>query len=164
MRLFRVPLLLAIFALIVILSAKIFQDSNSSAVVSKAKIPKLPDDVEQLIERYSYQENDNGLDINITGNRIVFRGKKMLGIRSNVVKAPYFETIRGTLKSNNGLVEFSASDAEWELSPTSPLILSKNVSIALNNRTIPDVKNARIYFRQGILEVTNKRKEIFHFR
>ena len=163
-RLIQTLLLLAIVALIVYLAVKILQHSNSSVVASQPERKKLPDDVEQLIERYTYQENDHGLDINISGNRIVFRGRKMLGLRSNVVKATYFETIRGTLRSENGLVEFSASDAEWELNPTSPLVLSKNVSIAFNNKTIPDVKKARIYFRQGVLEVTNNRKEIFHFR
>lgn len=132
--------------------------------ISQTGAPSLPDDVEQLIESYTYQENDNGLDISITGNRIVFRGKKMLGLRSNIVKAPYFETIRGTLRSKNGLVEFSSSDAEWALSPTSPLVLSKNVFIVFNNHTIPDVKKARIYLRQGVLEITNSRKEKYHFR
>ena len=157
-------LLLVVITVITFISTKALLHLDAPSTVSKSERPKLPDDVEQLIERYTYQEIDHGLEIRINGNRIVFRGKKMLGLRSNVVKTTYFEMMRGILRSDNGLVEFSASDAEWGLSSTSPLLLSKNVSITFNNRAIPDVKRARIYFREGVLEVTHNRKEIFHFR
>lgn len=159
----RNVLLILTIGMIALLTTIIIH-SKATSDVSQIATPKLPDDVEQLIERYNYQENDNGLDIGITGNRIVFRGKKMLGLRSNVVKVPYFETIQGTLRSKNGLVEFSASNAEWALSPTSPLVLSKKVFITFNNQTIPDIKKARIYLRQGLLEITSSHKEIYHFK
>jgi hypothetical protein len=161
----RFFLTLLLISIISLIATVLFnKQSNIRINAPKLQRPTLPDDVERLIEKYTYRENDNGLDINISGNRITFRGKKMLGLRSNVAKTSFFETIKGTLQSQNALVVFSASDAEWELNPASPLILTKNVSISIHDKPISDVKKARIYFRQGVLEVTTNQKEIYHFR
>jgi hypothetical protein len=160
----RFLLALSVVGIIGMLTVVVMNHTKAPTEAPQSKRPKLPDDVERLIDKYTYRENDRGLDIQISGNRIVYRGKKMFGLRSNVVKATYFETIRGVLQSEKGRVEFSASEADWELSPTSPLDLNKDVSITFNNRKINEIKRARIYFRQGVLEVTGNRKEVYHFR
>jgi hypothetical protein len=155
---------LAIAGLIGALATVMVPQLREPIAVSPPTRPKLPDDVERVIEGYTYQETDNGLTIDISGNRVIHRGREMLGFRSNLIKATYFETIRGTLRSNKGNVEFSASDAEWDTKPSSPLILRRDVVVSVNNRHMSHVKTARIYFRQGVLEVTGDRKEEFHLR
>lgn len=160
----KLILLLLIIGTVFVLTAIIINNQKENKDAVKPALPKLPEDVERLIEKYTYRENDNGLDIQISGDRIVYRGKKMMGLRSNVVKGVYFETISGVLRSQSAVVEFYASDADWGLNPASPLILNQNVSIAFNNKQLRDVKQARIYFRQGILEVKGRRNEVFRFR
>ena len=40
---------------------------------------------------YTYQETDDGLTIDISGNRVIYRGRQILGLRSNLIKTSYFE-------------------------------------------------------------------------
>lgn len=143
------------------------------SIVYRQKVPtspandtprKLPDDVDMVMERYKLQETDEGLKVDISGNRVVHRGRKILGLRSNLVKTTYFENIRGTVSSEKALVRFSASDAEWDATSSSPLVLRGNIVLCINDRRFNDVKNARIYLRQGILEVAGKRNEVFQLR
>ncbi len=157
-------LLLLIIGTVIILTAIIIQRQKTTNDAAKSAFSKIPNDVVRLIEKYTYRENDKGVDINISGDRVVYRGKKMMGLRSNVVKGTFFETIKGVLRSQNALIEFSASDADWDLSSTSPLTLTRNVAVSFNNKQIDGVKQARIYFSQGILETTGSKKEVFRFR
>ena len=40
------------------------------------------------------------------------------------------------LRSEKVEVKFSASDAEWDTKPSSPLLLRRNVLISVNNRPL----------------------------
>jgi hypothetical protein len=143
------------------------------AVVSKQEEPtttsipplqKLPDDVEMVLKRYDFRETGEGLDIEISGNQVVHRGRKILGLRSNLFKATFFKNIRGTIRTDKADAEFSAADAEWNTASSSPLLLRGNVAVSINNRRISDVKTARIYLRQGVIEVNGKRNKMIRLR
>jgi len=125
---------------------------------------KIPDDVERVVKGYTYREDDNGLKILISGDQIIYRGRKILGLRSNIVKKTFFDSIRGELKSDKATVVFSASDAEWDLSPTSSLELRQDVEVIFNGKKIKGIKKASLNFRLGVLETTTNRKNIYHFR
>ena len=132
--------------------------------VSKPQLQKLPDDVEMVLKKYEFRETDDGMEIEISGNQIVHRGREILGLRSNLVKATYFQNIRGKLNSTKGKIEFSAKDAEWDTTSSSPLLLRRNVSVSINNKQLADVKNARIYLKQGVMEVTGDQKMVIRIK
>ncbi|NVN93084.1 MAG: hypothetical protein HXX11_21155 [Desulfuromonadales bacterium] len=113
------------------------------------------------MERYAYRDTQGTLTYEMSGDRVIYRGRQILGLRSNIVKATFFDTVRGTILSKKGVVEFSASDAEWDTSSSSPLILHRNVNITVNHRRLDNLKQARIYFKRGVLEVSGKQKEVF---
>jgi hypothetical protein len=137
----------------------LFSQQNNPPHVVKPIPQKLPDDVERVMEGYTYRETDNGLAIDLSGNRVIYRGRQVLGLRSNLIKSTYFETIRGRMRSEKVEVNFSASDAEWDTKPSSLLLLRRNVLISVNDRVLPGVKTARIYFKQRVMEVVGDRKE-----
>jgi hypothetical protein len=152
------PLAIALSTVVIVI-ALLFSQQNNPPHVVKPTPQKLPDDVERVMEGYTYRETDNGLAIDLSGNRVIFRGRQVLGLRSNLIKSTYFETIRGTLRTRKTEVKFSASDAEWNTKPSSPLLLRKNVLISVNDKPIPGVKTARIYFQQKVVEVIGDRKQ-----
>jgi len=152
------PLAIAI-SLVLIVIVLIYVQHNNPPQMVQPPPPKLPDDVERVMEGYTFRETDDGLSIDISGNRVIYRGRQVLGLRSNLIKTTYFETIRGMLRSEKVEVKFSASDAEWDTKPSSPLLLRRNVYISVNNRPLQGVKTARIYFQQRVLEVMGDRKE-----
>ena len=126
--------------------------------------PSLPDDVERVMEGYTFREYADGVGIEISGNRVVYRGKKVMGLRSNLIKTTYFEDIRGSLTSINGKTTFSATDADWDVSSGSPLFLRSNVVITVNGTQLSHVKHARINFKEGLLAVSGDRNELYHFK
>jgi len=157
-RVILLPLLTAVIlaAVVMILIVARQREPNRAAQPSERKHP---DDVERVMVGYTYQETADGLTIDISGNRVIYRGRQILGLRSNLIKTSYFENIRGMLRSEKVRVKFSASDAEWDTKSSSPLLLRRNVLISVNDRPLSGVKTARIYFKQRVLEVMGDRKE-----
>lgn len=158
-RVFKILPLFAALGMVAVVGFLIVGRQQGSVGDNQQSRPKLPDDVERVIEGYSYRETDNGLSIDISGNRVIHRGRQIMGLRSNLIKTTYFETIRGTLRSEKVEVKFSASEAEWDTKPSSPLLLRRNVLISVNNRPLHGVRTARIYFQQRVMEVRGDQKE-----
>jgi hypothetical protein len=129
-------------------------------------IRKLPEDVKMVMKRFNFMDTEGSLQIKITGNRFVRRGRELLGLRSNVLSAVYLEDIRGTISpvQGKGILEFSAEEAEWDSDPSKPLILHRKANVTINNRRLEGVKNARLYLRRGILVTTGKHREVFQLR
>lgn len=152
---------LSITVLVVVL---LYLRHNGQPEIHHPQQIKLPDDVVRVMEGYVYRETNDGFAIDLSGNRVVYRGRQILGLRSNLIKTSYFETIRGTLRSEKMKVTFSADDAEWNSQPASPLLLRRNVMVSVNGRPRRGVKTARIYFQQRILEVSGDRKETIQFK
>lgn len=158
-------IILASISLLTIIAVRTpLLNERSAAVPVNQKNATLPEDVENVLKHYTYSEQSNQLHIEISGKQIVRRGKKILGLRSNLVKTNFFEDINGSVSGPSGKLAFSASDAEWDIDPAHPLLLKKNVSVTVNNRTFPNAKNARIYFRQGVVEVKSDRTEVYSFK
>jgi hypothetical protein len=131
---------------------------------SRPTLQTLPDDVERVMKIFDFRETDDGLQIEITGKQVVHRGREILGLRSNLVKATFFKNIRGTIRTNRMKAEFSADDGEWNTTSSSPMLLRGNVTVSINDRRISDVKNARIYLRQAVMEINGKQKKVIRLR
>jgi hypothetical protein len=123
----------------------------------------LPDDVTMFMKSFDFHESGGSLKIDIKGDRIVHRGREILGLRSNIVTAVYLENIKGTIRliQGKGIMEFAADEAEWDTDASAPLVLRRNVAVTINNKHLDYVKNARLYLRRGILVTTGKHREVF---
>lgn len=117
----------------------------------------LPQDVQMVLENYSYRETGNGLQLAISGERIVHRGKPLLGLRSNLVKACYFQNPKGTIRSKKDELSFSANEAEWDPSFSGPLTLRGKVELRTPDRPFSGLKWVRVHFRRGTMEIPGKR-------
>jgi hypothetical protein len=148
-----------------VVSVMFNQDRTSHGEVA-VSIRKLPEDVKMVMKRFNYLDTEGSLQIQITGNRFVRRGRELLGLRSNVLSAVYLEDIRGTISpvQGKGILEFSAEEAEWDSDPSKPLILQRKANVTINKRRLEGVKNARLYLRRGILVTTGKHREVFQLR
>jgi len=162
----RSLLLFAILAFIVGISLKLVSFYHTQPVSNtvQEKIRPLPADVEIVLKGYTYSETGDDLTIQISGRQMVRRGRKMLGLRSNVVKTNFLKQIKGTLTTPKNIVAFSASDAEWDANPEHPLILTGAVSVTMNSKGFEKIKNARIFFNQGLIEITSDSTVVHKFR
>lgn len=156
------PILIACLAAALIRAVVTGKKERTTA--SRPPLQKLPDDVEMVLKRYDFRETGDGLQIEISGNQVVHRGREILGLRSNLAKATFFKNLRGTIRTDRKKAEFSADDGEWNSTPSSPLLLRGNVAVSIDNRRVSDVKNARIYLRQAVVEVNGKQKKVIRLR
>lgn len=140
--------------------------NRASSYNGAVSFKKLPEDVKMVMKRFHFTDTEGSLKIDIAGNRLVHRGRELLGLRSNVLSAVYLEDIRGTIipTQGKGIMEFSADEAEWDSNPSTPLILRRKVNVTINRRRLEGVKNARLYLRRGILVTTGKHREVFQLR
>lgn len=116
----------------------------------------LPDDVEGVLTSFNYSETDDQVSIRISGKRVVRRGRRLLGLRSNLVKTNFIEELKGEVRSAKGITTFSAARAEWDAEASRPLLLQKEVSLTVGGRTLTGVKQARIHLKSGVIEVDGK--------
>lgn len=121
----------------------------------------LPVDVEKVQEGFRYSEVNGGIQAEVSGKRIVRRGRKVLGLRSTLVKTNFFQDITGTLHTQKNTLTFSASKAEWDTLATSPFILRKDIVVSLNGKVIPHIKRAKVYFQKGALEIGTGRNKLY---
>ena len=138
-----------------------YGNADTASVQTREKITQLPEDVENVIKRYRYQEMSDDREVSISGDQIVRRGKKILGLRSNLVKTNFFQGINGTVKSAKRTILFSASDAEWDADSAHPFILKDTVVVTINGTTLHNVRSARLYFKQGLIEVITDHKKVY---
>ena len=161
-------LLCTVVVSIAVLAIKVFESREksieASSVVSQGVLHELPVDVESVREGFGYSETLNGTKIDISGMRIVRRGRKVLGLRSTLVKTNYLGDISGSVHFTRDQLKFTASKAEWEIAVTRPLILQKDIAISLNGKSMPDIKSAKIYFAQGLLEVTSDCRRMYKLK
>jgi len=153
-------ILSSILVLAIVVARMPFQ-TNQSVPLNP---PALPEDVENVIKGYHYSETAENLQISLSGDRIIRRGKKVLGLRSNLAKTNFFENLKGTVSGPRKRLSFSAADAEWDADGTHPLLLKKDISVTLNGRSFTGITVARIYFRQGVIEISTDRTERFEFK
>ena len=92
----------------------------------------LPEDVESVLKTFNYAQLDEKEKISISGKSVVRRGRRLLGLRSNLVKTNFIEQIKGSFRSAKGTTSFAASGAEWDADATHPLLLNKDVSVTLD--------------------------------
>jgi hypothetical protein len=115
----------------------------------------LPEDVESVLKTFSYAQVDEKEKITISGKSVVRRGRRVLGLRSNLVKTNFIQDVKGTFLSPKGTTKFAASVAEWDAVETHPLLLNANVTVTVDGKPPAQVKNARIYLKRGVMEVNN---------
>lgn len=159
-RQFRALLALGIVALLALLlftlSSSLLREQPGAGQETGGRRP-LPDDVEGVLTRFSYSEVDQEVRIKISGKRVVRRGRRLLGLRSNLVKTNFIEELQGTVTTPKGTTTFSAAQAEWDAEPSRPLLLKKGVSLTVPGQHIAPVQQARIYLKRGVIQVDGAR-------
>ena len=154
----RILILLAIAIIVLLVTIlAVTQHKRHQTTATLGGISALPRDVEQVLEDYAYREDKNGMKVAIKGRQAVLRGKNVLGLRSNVVKATYFTDMQGSIRTATGTVAFSASDAIWDPLSGAPLALNRNVAVSLNGRPLHPVTSARIFLCERVLEISADR-------
>lgn len=139
-----------------------FQQFKTADNASKfAEVTRFPDDVERVVTGYKYRESNDEATIEISGDRIIHRGRSLIGLRSNLVKGIFFETVHGKIKTTQGTLIFSAADAEWNADEAQPFVLKKEVNLSLNGKSLGNVKRAKIYFKQKLLVIAGPDKQQF---
>ena len=113
----------------------------------------LPDDVDSVLTSFCYAQTKDDEKITISGTCVVRRGRRLLGLRSNLAKTNFIQDLKGTFRSPKGTTSFAASAAEWDAEEAHPLLLNSNVTITLRGKAAARVKNARIFLKRGTLEV-----------
>lgn len=149
--------------LIALAVAVIIQKSNKKTDALSGLVSQLPADVEHVLEGYQYTETVDKLQISISGKKIIRRGRRVLGLRSNLVKANFFEEVHATIKYDQGQIIFSASAGEWDANSSHPFSLKEKVSMSINGKAIPRIKSAKVYLKQRIIQLNADRKETIPF-
>jgi hypothetical protein len=118
----------------------------------------LPGDVEFMMNDFNYQcELEKGT-IEITGKKIIRRGKRFMAVRSTIMKANMFTDIEGSYTIGHTVVAFRATNAEWDLNLDKPLFLKKRVELTVNGQTYKDIDLAEIFFQKGVIEVHGRQR------
>lgn len=125
---------------------------------------RLAEDADLVVKGYKFQELKDGFQLDISGSRVVHRGRTLLGLRSNVVKATFFDNVHGKFKTPQGTLLFSAVDAEWSADMSHPFIMKKGVLLTVNGKQLHDVKRAKIFFKQRVLEVEGNGMDKKYFK
>jgi len=129
-----------------------------------AKAGKLPSDVEGVMKDYVFSDNSGDSSVEIKGRRIVRRGRLLLGLRTNMAKTCYFEGISGKMRSNNGVTEFSAEEAEWNMAASSPMVLHGNIKVRSEGRDVRGIRKCRIYLKCGVIELFTDHPIVLNFK
>lgn len=157
-RLLMGTLLITLLLLLSMLVRSSLLKEKSSADTVKTVASVLPDDVEAVMNSFSYSEATDEVKIKISGKRVVRRGRRLLGLRSNLVKTNFIDQLSGTIRTSKGTTTFTAAQAEWDAESSRPLLLKKTVTVTINNKPLPRVKHARIFLKSGVIEVDDDRK------
>ncbi len=137
---------------------------NSRTVTADRGVSPLPPDVDGVMNGYLYHETSGGVTIEVRGNRLVQRGRQVLGLRSNLAKATYLDSLRGSYRSASGSLRFAARTAEWDLLPRSPLVLREGVELSVGKKDFAGVRRANVWLDKGIVEIYTDRKQIVSFK
>lgn len=146
-------LLIALLALLATLARGPLKTGRTTAAGQKVERRALPDDVEGVLTSFSYSEAGDGSRIRISGKKVVRRGRRILGLRSNLVKTNFIEQITGTVRTAKGTTTFAAAQAEWDAEAARPLVLKKGVSLTVCGESLPQAEYARIDLKKGVVEV-----------
>jgi len=136
--------------------------AKTNSEPSRNTLHTLPVDVEKVQEGFRYSEVNGGIQVEVSGKRIVRRGRKVLGLRSTLIKTNFYHDITGSLRTQKNNLIFSASKAEWDALATSPFILRKDIVVSLNGKVIPHVKRAKVNFQNGVLEIGTGRNKLYY--
>lgn len=152
-RLLAAAIVITVLALLAVLfrSSLQKQGERGDTLGTSSGSRPLPEDVEGVLTSFSYSEADQQVRIKISGKRVVRRGRRLLGLRSNLVKTNFIEEIRGTVTSAQGTSSFAAAQAEWDGESSRPLLLQEGVSLTVCGRPLAQVKQARIYLKSGLI-------------
>ncbi len=112
---------------------------------------------------YIYSDISDGCEVEIKGQKIIRRGRAVLGLRANFLKTNYFEDIMGKIHTKKGYVIFSASRAEWMMADDSPIVLQDTVKISISN-DIPAVRTVHIYPKSGMITIRTDKVQTYNFR
>lgn len=146
-------LVVTVLAVISVLMHRSHQRQNAASDEVKTVAPSLPPDVEGVMTSFSFSETEDDALVKISGKSVIRRGRRLLGMRSNLVKTNFITDLSGSIKTPNGVTSFKAAQAEWEGQPARPLLLKKDVSITIDGKSLPLVKQATVHLQKRVIEV-----------
>ncbi len=127
-------------------------------------VSPLPPDVDGVMNEYLSRDPSGGATLEVRGKRLVKRGRRVLGVRSNLAKATYLDALRGSYRSATGSLRFAARTAEWDLLPRTPLVLREGIELSVGNHEFAGVRRANVWLDKGIVEIYTDRKQIVSFK
>jgi hypothetical protein len=159
----RKIILAAIISSVVLLAVTVgYRSSRPQRVTAAPPAPlRLADDVDVSVKGYRYQESNDKFQLQLAGSRSARRGRPILGLRSNLAKTIFFDSVHGKLKTAGTVLEFSARDGEWTGDLRHPFVLKDGVSLAINGKVLDHVQGAKIYFNRMTVETSGTNREIF---
>lgn len=124
----------------------------------------LPDDVDSVVENYQFKHTSDEEYIEVSGRRIVRRGGRFLGVRSNLLKKNYLADIKGVYRTGQKVLRFGAKEAEWEMKTEAPLFLKEGFWVDISNIIIDNsgVKTVKIDFKKGFIETSGTNRKIYN--
>lgn len=148
-------LMVTVLAVASVLMHRLHKQEIAADDAVKTVAPSLPPDVEGVMTSFSFSESAEDAAVKISGKSVIRRGRRLLGMRSNLVKTNFIEDLSGSFRTANGVTSFRADQAEWEGQSARPLYLKKGVSISIDGKSLPQVKQATIHLARRIIEVDN---------
>lgn len=139
------------------------RNPEETAPVRTPEFRPLPADVEGTVTGYIFRDLREGCNIEVRGQRVTRRGKKVLGLRTNLLKTNYFEKVAGEIRSRSRIVSFSADNGEGTMAGDSPLVLKGNVFVRMNGKNIPNIQVVHMYLQSGRMKIITDRIRVYRF-
>ena len=127
-------------------------------------VNRYPSDVDEVLQRFNYNENGEGAHLKLTGDLAVRRGKKILGFRSTLIKETRIDNLVGEWSGKERQIRFSAKKATWEMLKESPLILREGVAVSVNGVPVKDIDIAKLYLNKREMEIYSDRITVLHMQ
>jgi hypothetical protein len=162
-KLFRVVIPIFIIACATVIFYNIYTAPTSGNQDNKS-VPRYPSDVDEVLQKFNYNEINDGVSLTLSGSLAVRRGKKILGFRSTLLKEVYIDNLAGEWSAKQERIRFSAKKSTWDMRKETPLLLKEGVTVAVNGVTVKGVNFVKIYLSKKEMEIYTDRISVVHIQ
>lgn len=127
-------------------------------------VPRYPLDVDEVLQKFRYNESGEGVLLKLSGDLAVKRGKKVLGFRSTIVKETSIENLAGEWTGQERRVRFTAKSATWGMLKESPLLLREGVTVSVDGVPVKDIDIAKLYLDKREMQIYTDRITVLHIQ
>ena len=162
-KLFRVVIPIFIIASATFIFYKIYTAPPSGKQDNKS-VPRYPSDVDEVLQKFNYNEINDGVSLKLSGALAVRRGKKILGFRSTLLKEVFIDNLAGEWSAKQQRIRFSAKKSTWDMRKETPLLLKEGVTVAVNGVPVKGVNFVKIYLSKKEMEIYTDRISVVHIQ